>query len=62
MDEEATTRSLLLKQNLVSDHGDVMLSESSSTTTSIVVLSTLVAVCGSYTFGNAVSTFTILPL
>ena len=66
MEEEATTttRSLLLKQKLdnsdqwsSSDHGGVQLSESSPTTTSFVVLiSTLVAVCGSYTFGNAVST------
>lgn len=66
MEEEATTatRSLLLKQKLdnsdqwsSSDHGGVQLSESSPTTTSFVVLiSTLVAVCGSFTFGNAVST------
>ncbi|XP_030961468.1 sugar transporter ERD6-like 5 isoform X3 [Quercus lobata] len=61
-EEEAITRSLLLKQKLdsnhqwssTSDHGGVQLSESSSTTTSIVVLSTLVAVCGSFTFGSAV--------
>ncbi|KAL4637234.1 hypothetical protein ACB092_03G064500 [Castanea dentata] len=64
MEEEATTTTkfLLLKQKLdnrdqwsSSDHGGVQLSESSPTTTSFVVLiSTLVAVCGSYTFGNAV--------
>ncbi|KAM3704999.1 hypothetical protein ACJW31_03G047900 [Castanea mollissima] len=61
-EEEAITRSLLLKQKLdsnhqwssTSDHGGMQLSESSSTTTSIVVLSTLVAVCGSFTFGSAV--------
>ena len=67
-EEESITRSQLLKQKLdsnhqwssTSDHGGVQLSESSSTTTSIVVLSTLVAVCGSFTFGSAVSTITIL--
>lgn len=70
MEEEATTTTkfLLLKQKLdnrdqwsSSDHGGVQLSESSPTTTSFVeLISTLVAVCGSYTFGNAVSTITIL--
>lgn len=69
-EEAATTRgSLLLKQKLdnndqwsSSDHGGMQLSESLSTTTPIVVLSTLVAVCGSFTFGSAVSTITILFL
>ncbi|XP_050274563.1 sugar transporter ERD6-like 5 isoform X2 [Quercus robur] len=61
-EEAATTRgSLLLKQKLdnndqwsSSDHGGMQLSESLSTTTPIVVLSTLAAVCGSFTFGSAV--------
>jgi K+ transporter len=61
MEEEgATARTLLLEPKLDNrDHGGVVVvtgSESSSPTTFILVLSTLVATGGSYTFGNGVST------
>jgi hypothetical protein len=64
MEEEgATTGTLLLEpklENENSDHGGVVVlttsdHESSSTISFILVLSTLVATGGSYTFGNGVS-------
>ncbi|XP_062144022.1 sugar transporter ERD6-like 5 isoform X2 [Alnus glutinosa] len=61
MEEGATTRTLLLEPKLENsdDHGGVVVlttsdHESSSTISFILVLSTLVATCGSYTFGNGV--------
>ncbi|KAF5453949.1 hypothetical protein F2P56_023658 [Juglans regia] len=67
MEEGATSRSLLQKQKLddneeliriscgEEDEGLLLQSDqSSSTITVVVVLSTLIAACGSYAFGNAV--------